>query len=363
MKIGITCPYTWDVPGGVQAHVRDLAETYLELGYDVSVITPVDDEANLPPYAVSAGKAVALPYNGSVSRVLLGVRSGARVRRWLRESELDVLHVHEPTAPSVSLLACMHADGPIVATFHTSNPRSRALIAARGVLQPSFEKIRARIAVSEAARRTVVEHLGVDAVLIPNGVSVRTFADAEPLPGYGPDGRTVAFLGRIDEPRKGLAVLLAALPELIERVPDARLVVAGPGDVENVRAGLDPALRDRVTCSGWSPSRTSRASTAPGTSTARPTPARRASGSSCWRAWRPARRSSPATSRPSAACSRAAARASSSATATRPRWPTCSPACSPTPPSGSGSSRSGARWWPPMTGRCSRAGSFRCTRW
>ncbi|MGZ4665735.1 MAG: glycosyltransferase family 4 protein [Frankiaceae bacterium] len=246
MKIGIACPYTWDVPGGVQAHVRDLAETYLELGYDVSVITPVDDEANLPAYAVSAGKAVALPYNGSVSRVLLGVRSGARVRRWLRESELDVLHVHEPTAPSVSLLACMHADGPIVATFHTSNPRSRALIAARGVLQPSFEKIRARIAVSEAARRTVVEHLGVDAVLIPNGVSRRTFADAQPLPGYGPDGRTVAFLGRIDEPRKGLAVLLAALPELIERVPEARLVVAGPGDVENVREGLDRGLRERV---------------------------------------------------------------------------------------------------------------------
>ncbi len=246
MKIGITCPYTWDVPGGVQSHVRDLAETYIDLGYDVSVITPVDDEANLPPYAVSAGKAVALPYNGSVSRVLLGVKSGARVRRWLRESDLDVLHVHEPTAPSVSLLACLNADGPIVATFHTMNPRSRFLSAARGVLQPSFEKIRARIAVSEAARRTVVEHLGVDAILIPNGVLVRTFANAGPLPGYGPDGRTIAFLGRIDEPRKGLAVLLAALPELIERVPDARLVVAGPGDVEHVRDGLDPALLDRV---------------------------------------------------------------------------------------------------------------------
>lgn len=246
MRIGLTCPYTWDVPGGVQAHVRDLAETLLSLGHAVSVITPADDEDALPPYAVPAGRAVPVPYNGSVARLLVGPVSAARVRRWLREGEFDVLHAHEPTAPSISLLACMLADGPIVATFHTSNPRSKILTAAHGALQPSLEKVRARIAVSEAARRTIVEHLGVDAILIPNGVSVARFATAAPLPGWGPDGRTVAFVGRIDEPRKGLEVLLAALPALLARVPDARLLVAGPGGVDEVRESLRPAVRDRV---------------------------------------------------------------------------------------------------------------------
>ncbi|WP_175087849.1 glycosyltransferase family 4 protein, partial [Candidatus Frankia nodulisporulans] len=180
MRIGIACPYTWDVPGGVQVHVRDLAETLIAAGHEVSVITPVDDERTLPSYAVDVGRALPVRYNGSVARLLMGPVSAARVRRWLREHDFDVLHVHEPSAPSVGLLACMLADGPIVATFHTANPRSRFLTAAQGALQPSFEKLRARIAVSEAARRTLVEHLGADAILIPNGVAVAGFVGATP---------------------------------------------------------------------------------------------------------------------------------------------------------------------------------------
>ncbi len=176
----------------------------------------------------------------------MGPVSAARVRRWLREHDFDVLHVHEPTAPSVSLLACMLADGPIVATFHTSNPRSKILTAAHGALQPSMEKVRARIAVSEAARRTLVEHLGVDAILIPNGVSIPTFQRAVPLPEPVSNGSTVVFLGRIDEPRKGLDVLLAALPTLVARCADARLLVAGPGDGEAVLDRVQPDLRNRV---------------------------------------------------------------------------------------------------------------------
>ncbi|OHV40650.1 MULTISPECIES: glycosyltransferase family 4 protein [Pseudofrankia] len=250
MRIGLACPYTWDVPGGVQVHVRDLAETLIAAGHEVSVITPADDTDALPPYAVDAGRALPVPYNGSVSRVLMGPVSATRVRRWLREHDFDVLHVHEPTAPSIGLLACMLADGPIVATFHTANPRSKILTAAQGALQPSLEKLRARIAVSEAARRTIVEHLGTSAVLIPNGVRVAAFAGAHPLPGYEPPRHTVCFLGRIDEPRKGLDVLLAALPELARRVPGVRLLVAGPGDVAAVRSRLDPLLRDQVNLVG-----------------------------------------------------------------------------------------------------------------
>jgi phosphatidyl-myo-inositol alpha-mannosyltransferase len=246
VRIGLACPYTWDVPGGVQVHVRDLAETLIAAGHDVSVITPADDSGALPAYAVDAGRALPVPYNGSVSRVLMGPVSATRVRRWLRENAFDVLHAHEPTAPSVGLLACMLATGPIVATFHTANPRSKILTAAHGALQPALEKLRARIAVSEAARRTIVEHLGSSAVLIPNGVKVASFAGARPLPGYENDRPTVCFLGRIDEPRKGLDVLLAALPALARRVPDVRLLVAGPGDAAAVRFRLEPELRDRV---------------------------------------------------------------------------------------------------------------------
>ena len=175
MRVGIACPYTWDVPGGVQEHIRDLAEALIDLGHQVSVISPADDDTPLPGYVVPAGRAVPVPYNGSVGRLAFGFLSASRVRRWVRDGGFDVLHVHEPTAPSLSLLACWVADGPIVATFHTANPRSRVLHAAQPILQSALEKISGRIAVSEEARTTLVEHVGGDAVLIPNGIAVRRF--------------------------------------------------------------------------------------------------------------------------------------------------------------------------------------------
>ena len=244
MRIGIVCPYSWDVPGGVQFHIRDLAEHLIRRGHEVSVLAPADDETPLPPYAVSAGRAVPVPYNGSVARLNFGFLSAARVRRWLHDGAFDVIHIHEPTSPSLGLLACWAAQGPIVATFHTSNPRSRAMIAAYPILQPALEKISARIAVSEYARRTLVEHLGGDAVVIPNGVDVGFFADAEPKEEW--QGETIGFIGRIDEPRKGLPVLMRALPKILAERPGTRLLVAGRGDEKEAVAGLPERLRDRV---------------------------------------------------------------------------------------------------------------------
>jgi phosphatidylinositol alpha-mannosyltransferase len=260
VRIGIVCPYSWDVPGGVQFHIRDLAEHLTGLGHQVSVLAPADDETPLPPYVVSAGRAVPVPYNGSVARLNFGFLSAARVRRWLHDGNFDVIHIHEPASPSLGLLSCWAAQGPIVATFHTSNPRSRAMIAAYPILQPALEKIRARIAVSEYARRTLVEHLGGDAVVIPNGVDVDFFARAEPRREWmshgsgGPveggggsrDGRTIGFIGRIDEPRKGLPVLMRALPGILAERPQTRLLVAGRGDAEEAVERLPREMRDRV---------------------------------------------------------------------------------------------------------------------
>jgi phosphatidylinositol alpha-mannosyltransferase len=245
--VGIVCPYTWDVPGGVQVHVRDLAECLVEMGHHVSVLAPVDDPdaGELPAYLVPAGRAVPVPYNGSVARLAFGPVSLTRTRRWLRKGRFDVLHLHEPTVPSLSMLALFAARGPMVATFHTATARSRALQVFGTTLQPGLEKLTGRIAVSPAARRVVVEHLGHDAVLVPNGVFVDHFAGAKPLEGL-PDRPRIVFLGRIDEPRKGLSVLLEALPAIVALVPDVEVLVAGPGDVEEVSEEIPPQLRDHV---------------------------------------------------------------------------------------------------------------------
>ncbi len=246
MRIGLVCPYTWDIPGGVQFHVRDLAETLIGLGHEVSVLTPADDETTLPPYAVCAGRAIAIRYNGAVARMQFGPVSAARVRRWIKSGRFDVLHVHEPAAPSLSLLTCMLATGPIVATLHAASTRLFWLAATQGVLQPFMERISGRIAVSDLARRLQVEHLGGDAVVIPNGVDVAQYRAASALPGYPRAGGTIGFIGRFDEPRKGLPVLLEAMAALVPHRPQLQLLVAGRGDERDLRSDLPAALAGHV---------------------------------------------------------------------------------------------------------------------
>ena len=246
MRIGLVCPYAFDVPGGVQFHVRDLAEFFLAEGHEVRVLAPVDDpEADLPAYVTSCGRAVPVRYNGSVARLTFGPVTSSRVSRWLEDGDFDVLHLHEPITPSASLMALWASSEPVVATFHTANLRSRAMHAANPLLRPSTEKIRARIAVSEEARQTVRRHLGGDAYIIPNGVDTSRFTpDGATTRWTGTAERpTLAFLGRIDEPRKGLAVIVAAMPHILDALPGARLVVAGPGEVDEIAATLAPRVR------------------------------------------------------------------------------------------------------------------------
>jgi phosphatidyl-myo-inositol alpha-mannosyltransferase len=246
MRIGMVCPYSFDVPGGVQSHVLQLAEVMRSRGQDVSVLAPASPRVSLPEFVVSAGRAVPIPYNGSVARLQFSPAVHGRVRRWLAEGEFDVLHLHEPNAPSLSMWALRVAEGPIVATFHTSTTKSLSLAVFGGLLRPMQEKIVGRIAVSDLARRWQMEALGSDAVEIPNGVDVASIASAPLLDGYPRPGKTVLFLGRYDEPRKGIAVLIDALPGLVEHFPGVQVLVVGRGDEDELRSnagGLAGHLR------------------------------------------------------------------------------------------------------------------------
>jgi phosphatidylinositol alpha-mannosyltransferase len=244
LRVGMVCPYALDLPGGVQAHVVGLAGALTALGHRVDVLAPAAEGAPVPDFVTSAGRAIKVPYNGSVAPVVFGPVSYTRARRWLAEHEFDVLHLHEPTTMSVSAMALFAAEGPIVATFHTSTERSRVLNAFGGVARVLMEKVTARIAVSPPARRVQVEHLGGDAVEIPNGVDVPRYANGPRLPGY-PRFPTVGFVGRFDEPRKGMAVLLDALSRQAAARPGMRLLVVGRGDAAALRRSAGP-LADRL---------------------------------------------------------------------------------------------------------------------
>ena len=244
LRVGLVCPYSLDVDGGVQGHVLQLAGALDRLGHQVAVLAPGEGTAGLPAYVTTTGRTVPLAHNGSVARVAFGPVVAGRVGRWLHAGDFDVLHLHEPATPSLSALALRAARVPVVATVHTAQERAWALRASGAtLLRAPLSRVSATIAVSPQARATLARYADVPAVVIPNGVELDRFAAAA-RPERS--GDTVVFVGRLDEPRKGLPVLLAALPALLERHPRVRVRVVGAGRL----GGLDRRLAGRVEVTG-----------------------------------------------------------------------------------------------------------------
>lgn len=243
MRIGMICPYSFDVPGGVQAHILEIADEMIALGHHVEVLGPGVKKDDVPAYVTLTGRAIPIPFNGSVARLSFTPRHWRAVRSFIEEGNFDVVHLHEPASPSLTMWATYLAQGPLVSTFHASGKPSLLVRVFRSFLMKRLEGISGRIAVSNMARRWQMDGIGGDAVLIPNGVRVSKFRDAKPLPGYEcVDHPVLLFLGRYDEPRKGMDVLLGALPAIHADYPDVELMVVGDGD----EAALKRKVADTV---------------------------------------------------------------------------------------------------------------------
>jgi len=250
LKIGIVCPYGWDTPGGVQIHIKELSQWLIAKGHEVSVLAPVTDEGgHIEPWVVSAGRPISIPYNGAIAKVIFGPLASSRVKQWIGNGDFDLLHLHEPAIPSLSLLAGWAGDGPMVATFHAAANPQKVANAIGTMLDPLIERITAKIAVSEIARETLKDRFNTEAVVIPNGLDTSKFEGIGARSEWALPN-TLGFIGRFDEPRKGLAVLLAAIPKIVLEVPNLRILVAGPGNPSDFDKLVPPELRERITFLG-----------------------------------------------------------------------------------------------------------------
>ncbi len=215
LRIGLVSPYDLSVPGGVQAQVLGLARYLRGRGEAPLIIGP-----GLPDgiEGVDLGSSVSVPGNGSKVPISLDPRTRSKLHA--AAADLDLLHVHEPLMPLASLFA-NHAGPPVVSTFHAA-PGAAARFAYR-VSGPLLRKVLGNTKVVTAVSATAAAVL--PAVLhpriIPNGLDVDSMKVEQARDRY-----RVSFLGR-DEPRKGLDVLLAAWPLVVEKVPAAVLTVMG----------------------------------------------------------------------------------------------------------------------------------------
>jgi phosphatidyl-myo-inositol alpha-mannosyltransferase len=248
MRIALACPYAWEAAGGVQVHVRQLAVRLRRRGHQVLVLAPAGEP---PPQAFveAVGRPVRVPFNGSVARICPSRGSARRVRSALERFGPEVIHAHEPLIPSTGMFATRPGVAPVVATFHAYADRAVTFSAAAPALARVWRRLDVRVAVSEAAARFVTRRFSGDEVrIIPNGAEVEAFAEARPATGL-PEGRRVLFVNRLDR-RKGFAVMVEAFARLVERRPDAVLVVAGDGRERGAVGRLEPSVRARVVMLG-----------------------------------------------------------------------------------------------------------------
>ncbi|MGH2978859.1 MAG: glycosyltransferase family 4 protein, partial [Solirubrobacterales bacterium] len=254
MRIALVSPYSWSFPGGVTRHIDALARELIASGHHVRVLAPVDpddrltrrlhrrapDPAPLPDFVVPLGRTVALPMNGAMSRLSVKPEAVLRLRAELRSGDFDVVHVHEPIAPMLGWDACCFAGAPVVGTFHVYSSGWLPNAIARTVgARRVFNRLHARIAVSEAARWTGERFFGGSYDVVPNGVDLGA-APAGPKPVN--ESLRIVFVGR-EEERKGLPVLLSAFAGLRQHVP-ARLEVIGadPEGVEPLLAQVEGGM-------------------------------------------------------------------------------------------------------------------------
>jgi phosphatidylinositol alpha-mannosyltransferase len=251
VRIALVSPYSWSYQGGVNRHVEALAEEFLRRGDDVRVLAPVDppdrlsrtlhrappERRELPDYLIPLGRTIGIGANGAVSNLSASPIGGvARIRGELRGGGYDVVHIHEPLVPLVGWNAALGTRTPAVGTFHaySTKPLPNHLASALGARR-MFNRLAARIAVSEAAAWTGRRWFGGRYEIVPNGVHV----DAAPQGPKPPsDELRLAFVGRPEE-RKGLPVLLTAFEALVEHVP-SRLTVIGAEREDVLRYLADP---------------------------------------------------------------------------------------------------------------------------
>jgi phosphatidylinositol alpha-mannosyltransferase len=220
VRVGLVCPYSLSIPGGVQNQVLGIARALRRRGHEARVLGPCDGP---PPeaFVTPVGRSVLNPSNGSIAPIAADASAQFRTMRTLWDEGYDVAHLHEPFVPGPSLTALLVKPAPLVGTFHAagSQPAYRALAP---IARWAGTRLDVRVAVSEDALALVSPYVDGPWTVLFNGIERERFAAAEPWPTDGP---TVLFLGRHEE-RKGLGVLLEAVRRL---GPEVRVWVAGEG--------------------------------------------------------------------------------------------------------------------------------------
>ncbi|MEX2247688.1 MAG: glycosyltransferase family 4 protein [Dehalococcoidia bacterium] len=247
MRIALVSPYDWGVSGGVNNHIRHLAEQFVALGHQPHIVAPGtgDPEAAACPVTI-IGRPIPLRVSGSIARITLSLRTAGKVKRVLEEGRFDIVHVHEPYMPQLPIQFLRYSTAVNVGTWHAARESNFIYLYGRRLINRWTRKIDGKIAVSQAAVKHIEKYFPGYYNIIPNGVDIEHFREAAPLEEFGDGKRNVLFVGR-PEKRKGLKFLVRAFVGVQRAIPESRLIVVGAGKFDRYEKAVRNArLHDVV---------------------------------------------------------------------------------------------------------------------
>ena len=230
MKIALVSPYDYPYSGGVNEHITALDQHFRALGHDTRIIAASStDEDVLSDHVIKvSGAIVSVSFSGSKARIPYAPAVYRRVKQILKQENFDVVHVHEPAVPMLSLVVLRHSHAVNVGTFHAYREKNMLYDVGKQLLKRAFNRLDGRIFVSDAVREYVTRYFPGEYALIPNGIDCARFHDSsiQPVEKFD-DGRpNILYVGRMDK-RKGFRYLMRAFPLIKRAIPDARLIVVG----------------------------------------------------------------------------------------------------------------------------------------
>jgi len=230
MKIALVSPYDFAYPGGVTNHIANLAHQLIEMGHQVSILTPLSNTRvkDLREYMVPLGRPIAIRTGDSIARISISAWLAPKLRNLLNKGDFDIVHLHEPLAPLVPLGVLYLSNAVNVGTFHAYHGSQRWYRILYPILKPAFKRLHGRIVVSDAARRMNDRVFPATYDIIPNGIDLPHFVNASPMEEFADEKTNIVFVGRKDK-RKGLQYLVEAYSHLKWGFPNIRLIVVGPG--------------------------------------------------------------------------------------------------------------------------------------
>ncbi len=237
MKIALVSPYDWNYPGGLRDHILNLSTQFIQMGHDVRILAPGSGTKSSlsEAHIYTLGRTIPFPFNGSIARITFVPAMPWSVRRILQREHFDVIHIHEPLVPSLSLDVLRYSRSLTVGTFHAfalpgmTSPPHLAYASAYPFLRRYFRRLAGRIAVSNAAYQFISHYFPADYRIIPNGIDLQRFnLHTMPLPQFMDRKWNILFVGRFEK-RKGVKYLLRAIPAIRERHPNTRFIFVGEG--------------------------------------------------------------------------------------------------------------------------------------